>query len=44
MRACSGITANGEGGKVTGVANTDFRKETGQNGNLFSKKHGQDLE
>ena len=38
MRACSGITVNGELGEATG-----FRKETGQNGNLFSQKHRQDL-
>jgi len=43
MRASSGITVNAERGEVTGVANTDFGKEPGQNGNLFSLKNGQDL-
>jgi hypothetical protein len=43
MRACSGITVNGERDEVTGFANTDFRKEPGQKGNLFSQKYAQDL-
>jgi hypothetical protein len=37
MPACRGIIVNGERGEVTGVANRNFRKESGQNGNFQPK-------